>query len=121
MAETEAFRAERHEVMMRTEPQSSLMRALREAIPEDGIVAMGQTQVGYYSHAHWPAYQQATYLTSSYQGNLGFAFPTALGAKVAHPDRAVVSVSGDGGLPIRFQRDVHGGAAWDQHCGRGVQ
>ena len=96
--ETEAFRAERHEVMMRTEPQSSLMRALRENIPDDGIVAMGQTQVGYYSHAHWPAYQQGTYLTSSYQGNLGFAFPTALGAKVAHPDRAVVSVSGDGGF-----------------------
>ena len=97
-AETEAFRQERHDVMMRTEPQSSLMRALRDNIPDDGIVAMGQTQVGYYSHAHWPAYEQATYLTSSYQGNLGFAFPTAMGAKVANPDRAVVSVSGDGGF-----------------------
>jgi hypothetical protein len=28
----------------------------------------------------------------------GYGFPTALGVKVAHPDRAVVSITGDGGF-----------------------
>jgi acetolactate synthase-1/2/3 large subunit len=44
-----------------------------------------------------------TYFTSSYSGNLGFAFPTALGAKVARPDRAVVALSGDGGFLFNAQ------------------
>ena len=31
---------------------------------------------------------------------LVFAFPKALGVKVAHPDRPVVSLIGDGGFPF---------------------
>ena len=42
-------------------------------------------------------------MTSSYSGNLGYAYPVALGAKVARPDRAVVSVSGDGGFLFNAQ------------------
>ncbi len=56
------------------------------------------TQVGYYSRPVWPVYHPRTYLSSSYSGNLGFEYPVALGAKVAQPSRAVVSVSGDGGF-----------------------
>ena len=39
-----------------------------------------------------------TYIDSGYSFNLGFSFPTALGAKVARPDRPVVCVIGDGGF-----------------------
>ncbi len=39
-----------------------------------------------------------TYIDSGYQFNLGYAFPTALGAKVARPDRPVVCMAGDGGF-----------------------
>jgi acetolactate synthase-1/2/3 large subunit len=60
-------------------------------------------QVGYYSRPFWPVYQPRTYLTSSYSGNLGYAYPVALGAKVARPDRPVVSVSGDGGFLFNAQ------------------
>ena len=48
-------------------------------------------------------YEPRTFLTSSYFGNLGFAYPTALGAKVAQPDKAVVAVSGDGGFLFNSQ------------------
>jgi acetolactate synthase-1/2/3 large subunit len=48
-------------------------------------------------------YRPRTYLTSSYSGNLGYAYPVALGAKVARPERAVVSVSGDGGFLFNAQ------------------
>jgi acetolactate synthase-1/2/3 large subunit len=85
------------------EPQASILRSLRAGTPEDAILVAGMTQIGYYSRPFWPVYHPRTYLTSSYSGNLGYAFPVALGAKVARPDRAVVSVSGDGGFLYNAQ------------------
>ena len=61
------------------------------------------TQVGYYSRAYYQVYEPRTYFTSSYAGNLGFAYPTALGAKVAQPDKVVVSPCGDGGFQYNLQ------------------
>lgn len=88
---------------LRIEPLDSYMRAIRAAIPGDGIFVAGMTQVGYYSRLFYPVETPGTYLTSSYFGNLGYAWPTALGAKVAQPDRAVVCVSGDGGFLFNSQ------------------
>jgi acetolactate synthase-1/2/3 large subunit len=82
----------------RDEPQDSLLRSVREGTPEEAIVVFGMTQLGYYSRPHWPTYHPKTYLDSGYSGNLGFAFPTALGAKVGRPDLPVVCVTGDGGF-----------------------
>ena len=79
------------------------MTAIRSAMPDDGILVAGMTQLGYYSRSHFPVYEPRTFLTSSYFGNLGFAYPTALGAKVAQPDKAVVAVSGDGGFLFNSQ------------------
>jgi acetolactate synthase-1/2/3 large subunit len=61
------------------------------------------TQMGYYVRGFYPVYQPGTFLTSFYSGNLGYAFPLALGAKVAQPDRAVVALSGDGGFLFNSQ------------------
>jgi acetolactate synthase-1/2/3 large subunit len=85
------------------EPQSSIVRSLRAGTPEDAILVADMTQIGYYSRPHWPVYRPRTYLTSSYSGNLGFAFPTALGAKVARPDLPVLCVTGDGGFMYNVQ------------------
>ncbi len=99
----ESLKAVRRSQLNRTEPQDSLTAALRAGIQDDGIVVSGMTQIGYYSRIHFPVYQPGTYLTSSYYGNLGYAYPTALGAKVANPDRPVVAVSGDGGFMFNSQ------------------
>ena len=101
--EFEAFRSERDEVMVGVLPQHPYMVALRDAIPDDGVIVVDSTQVGYHSNTFYPVYEPGTYMNSSYQGNLGYAFPTALGAKVALPDRAVVSLSGDGGFMFNVQ------------------
>ena len=85
------------------EPQASFTRAIRAALPDDGILISGMTQIGYFSRAYYPVYKPGTYITSSYSGNLGFAFPTALGAKVARPDTPVVCVCGDGGFMYNVQ------------------
>jgi acetolactate synthase-1/2/3 large subunit len=85
------------------EPNASILRSLRAGVPENTILVAGMTQIGYYSRPFWPVYEPRTYLTSSYSGNLGYAYPVALGAKVARPDRPVVSVSGDGGFLYNAQ------------------
>jgi acetolactate synthase-1/2/3 large subunit len=56
------------------------------------------TQVGYVSWFGFPFHAPRTLVTSGFSGTLGAGFPTALGVKVAHPDRAVVAVTGDGGF-----------------------
>jgi acetolactate synthase-1/2/3 large subunit len=85
------------------EPNASIIRSLRAGVPENAVLVAGMTQIGYYSRPFWPVYEPRTYLTSSYSGNLGYAYPVALGAKVARPDRPVVSVSGDGGFLFNAQ------------------
>jgi acetolactate synthase-1/2/3 large subunit len=85
------------------EPNHSILASLRAGTPEDAIVIAGMTQIGYYSRPFWPVYRPRTYLTSSYSGNLGFEVPTALGAKVARPDRAVICITGDGGFMYNSQ------------------
>lgn len=102
-AEVEALKARRSSAVIKVEPQDSLIAAVRSAMPDDGILVAGMTQLGYYSRVHYPVYQPRTFLTSSYFGNLGFAFPTALGAKVAQPHKAVVALSGDGGFLFNSQ------------------
>ena len=101
-AEHEALRA-RIAADNTMEPNASIIKSLRAGTPENAILVAGMTQIGYYSRPFWPVYEPRTYLTSSYSGNLGYAYPVALGAKVARPDRPVVSVSGDGGFLFNAQ------------------
>ena len=101
--EFEKLRRSRAESAIRVEPQESITAAIREAMPDDGILISGMTQIGYYCRAFYPVYEPRSFLTSSYSGNLGYAYPVALGAKVAQPDKAVVAVSGDGGFLFNSQ------------------
>ncbi len=96
--EREAVRARVEAALAEWEPAAAILRSLREGIPREAIVVPDMTQIGYWAYRFWPVYAPRTFLTSSYSGNLGFAFPTALGAKVACPDRPVVVIAGDGGF-----------------------
>ena len=101
-AEREAVRAE-IAALDTQEPNAPITKSLRAATPEDAVVIAGMTQIGYYSRPFWPVYRPRTYLTSSYSGNLGFEYPTALGAKIACPDRPVIAICGDGGFMYNAQ------------------
>lgn len=89
--------------MVEIEPQGAWVRALREGIPDDGILVNELTQVGYFARLAYPVYAPNTFITPGYQGTLGYGFPTALGASVANPDRVVVSINGDGGFGWNLQ------------------
>ena len=79
-------------------PQLSYLDAIRNALPEDGILVDELTQMGYAARLAYPTYRPRTFLSPGYQGTLGWGYATSLGAKVAKPDTPVVSISGDGGF-----------------------
>ena len=78
--------------------QCKIIGQLQQVLRDDAIVVSGITNVGYWSHFALRVRRPRTYLGASYFATLGFAFPTALGAKIAAPDRQVLSLSGDGGF-----------------------
>jgi len=85
------------------QPQMAYLNILREVLPANAIVTDELSQVGFASWYGFPIYQPRTFITSGYQGTLGSGFPTALGAKVANPDRPVVAITGDGGFMFGVQ------------------
>ncbi len=84
-----------------TEPQrmhQRIMRAVDEALPNP-IVVGDSTQLIYSANLFYQPQASRSYFNSSTgYGTLGYALPAALGAKLARPDRPVVSIIGDGGL-----------------------
>lgn len=93
-----AAKAESLREVQDVQPQMSFLDAIRDVLPQDGIFCDEMTQVGYASWFGFPFHAPRTLVTSGFSGTLGAGFPTALGVKVAYPDRAVVSVTGDGGF-----------------------
>jgi acetolactate synthase-1/2/3 large subunit len=85
------------------EPQVSYLAAIREVLPRDGFLVEEISQIGFTARFAFPVYHPRGYITSAYQENLGFGFNTALGVKAANPDKAVVSVAGDGGFLFGVQ------------------
>lgn len=101
-----AFTALRQAARSRIEavqPQLGYLDAIRRALPSDGFLVEEVSQMGFTGRFGFPVYAPRQYVTCGYQDNLGFGFNTALGVKVAHPDRAVVSMSGDGGFMFGVQ------------------
>ncbi len=93
-----ALKAEADAQYTRLEPQMSYVKLIREELPDDGFYVEEMTQVSYVARSAMPFYAPKTCVTTGYQGTLGWGFATALGVKVANPDKQVVSVTGDGGF-----------------------
>jgi acetolactate synthase-1/2/3 large subunit len=80
-----------------------ILRDLRAQMGRDDILI---SDVG--SHKLWiartyPAYEPNTVLISNGFAAMGFALPAAVAAKLVHPERKVVAVSGDGGFLMNSQ------------------
>ncbi|HUA49412.1 MAG TPA: acetolactate synthase large subunit [Solirubrobacteraceae bacterium] len=76
---------------------------LRQALGRQDILV---SDVGL--HKLWigrmfPAHEPGTVLIANGLAGMGFALPTAIGAKLVHPERKVVAVSGDGGFLMNSQ------------------
>lgn len=75
-----------------------ILSVVREVLPRDAIIT---TDVGWNKNGvgqQFPIYTPGSILTPGGYATMGFGAPAALGAKVACPDRVVVSLVGDGGF-----------------------
>ena len=97
-ADLSAHRAWLADRLSRFEPQRGFLRAIRAALPDDGIFVDEVTQIGFASRIVFPVYKPRTYLSPGYQDNLGWGLGAALGAQAAKPGTPVLSIAGDGGF-----------------------
>jgi acetolactate synthase I/II/III large subunit len=86
-------------------PQFVLER-LREATPDDTIVASGVGQHQMWTSQYWKFDHPYTWINSGGLGTMGFSVPAAIGAKVGRPDRMVWAVDGDGCFQMTAQELV---------------
>ncbi len=80
-----------------------ILRDLRARMGREDILI---SDVG--THKLWiartfPAYEPNTVLISNGYAAMGFALPAAIAAKLVHPERHIVAVSGDGGFLMNSQ------------------
>ena len=98
-----ALKAAKHGQIREVQPHVEFLAAIRDVLPRDGFFVEELCQAGFASYFAFPVYEPRTFVTCGAQGTLGFGFPTALGVKAGNPDRAVVSITGDGGFQFGLQ------------------
>jgi acetolactate synthase-1/2/3 large subunit len=86
-------------------PQFVLER-LRDATPDDTIVASGVGQHQMWTSQYWKFNHPYTWVNSGGLGTMGFSVPAAIGAKVGRPDAMVWAVDGDGCFQMTAQELV---------------
>ena len=80
------------------QPSLPVIHELQDVLPRDTIYAIDVHALGYASFAEFPIYDPRTFLYPNIGVALGHAYPAAIGAKVAYPERPVICFSGDGGF-----------------------
>ena len=77
-------------------PPRRCLRELEKAMPTDAIVATDIGNICSVSNSYLRFERPNSFLAAMSFGNCGYAFPTAMGAKVAAPERPCVAYVGDG-------------------------
>jgi acetolactate synthase-1/2/3 large subunit len=83
-----------------------VLETLRDATPDDAIVASGVGQHQMFASQWWQFDYPYTWVNSGGLGTMGFAVPASIGAKVGRPDRMVWAVDGDGCFQMTAQELV---------------
>ncbi len=83
-------------------PQHVITEAQRLA-NDDVIVSVGVGQHQMWTAQFWRFHTPRTFMSSSGLGTMGFGLPAAMGAQVAHPDRQVINIDGDGCFLMNIQ------------------
>jgi acetolactate synthase-1/2/3 large subunit len=97
-AEFKASRAEAEASSQFPMRPERILADVRAVLPRDAIIT---TDVGWNKNGvgqQFPVYTTGTVLTPGGFATMGFGAPAAIGAKIACPDKVVVSLVGDGGF-----------------------
>ena len=114
-SEIARLRAEHFERIAHLEPQLSYLRAIRSVMPDDGIIVEDVTQVAFVAHIGYEHRRPRTYLSTGGAGTLGAGIAHGIGAAAAAPDRAQITIVGDGGMLYTATELATRGAARHQH------
>ncbi|MBU3023588.1 acetolactate synthase large subunit [Aestuariibacter sp. A3R04] len=79
------------------------VREVRKALPEDGIVTLDNGVYKIWFARNYPAYHPNTLLLDNALASMGAGLPSAIAAKLVHPEKQVISVCGDGGFMMNSQ------------------
>ncbi len=80
-----------------------LVTRVREAMPDDGIVTLDNGIYKIWFARNYKAYGTNTLLLDNALASMGAGLPSAMGAKIVHPERKVLTVCGDGGFMMNSQ------------------
>lgn len=83
--------------------EAAVARALRDLLPRDAILVLDGGQAMMWTTTYLPAHDPGSVLAEPGMGHLGFGLPFANAAKLAHPDRPVICITGDGALGCTVQ------------------
>ncbi len=76
---------------------SFIFNKLSDILPENAVISLDVGNNTYSFGRYFECKNQRVIL-SGYLGSIGFAFPAAMGAYYAAPDKSIISISGDGGF-----------------------
>lgn len=68
----------------------------------EAIIATGVGQHQMFAAQYFDFKHPRTWLTSGSMGTMGFGLPAAIGAQLAHPDKIVIDVDGDGSIRMNL-------------------
>ncbi|WP_283402180.1 thiamine pyrophosphate-binding protein [Halorubrum sp. DM2] len=75
-----------------------VLSAVRDTVPEEAVVTADAGGFRLWTLVSFPAFGPRSYVNPGSWATMGTGLPSAIGAKLANPDRDVVALTGDGGL-----------------------
>jgi len=88
----------RSEGSVQDEPGWQFMDAIQQALPRDAVVTNDASRANGWAIFYLRRYLPNTFNITGNLGALGYAFPAAVGAKLAYPERQALCIVGDGGF-----------------------
>ena len=79
------------------------VKEIRTAMPKDGIVTLDNGVYKIWFARNYPAFYPNTLLLDNALATMGAGLPSAMAAKLVHPEKAVITVCGDGGFMMNSQ------------------
>jgi acetolactate synthase-1/2/3 large subunit len=82
---------------------SRLVADIRKVMPDDSIIALDNGVYKIWFALNYRAYEPNTVLLDNALASMGAGLPSAIAAKIVHPNKKVMAICGDGGFMMNSQ------------------
>ncbi len=104
LREISEFKKNLQERVKNTYPQLyQIFKVLEEELKGGNILVSDLAMAGIWAARYLPVYHPRTFIFPMEFGSIGFGFPESIGAKIAHPQKKVICLTGDGGFLFNVQ------------------